>query len=380
MADATITFGHPDDSRLDPDRLVGFLARLDAAAGRALRRNLDDRDDFQDRLYRDYGRGLDGMDLLYFSALEAADWAKNVVHAQDEEDEQEECEEYYAVIRGLTARAISAYAEVAWLLRGGFPHGSLTRVRFLHELFVTAGVLAEYGSPGGSHPELIERYLEHRDVFTPAIADDLVATGALDSTEYFEKDVLDALERRRAELLTRYGKSFAAMWGWAAPLFPGESRVTMRMMGSLVAPEGHYFYGMTSAHVHAGSEGWHETVVIREHETSLASGATNLGLALPSALATAFLLEIIQMAVPSRVERDDMVEETGAYFLVALARMSGSISDHMWRGEETVEQAEISFQERVRQGVAEERPPAPLVRGLALRATHRLERTLRRTL
>lgn len=380
MGDAAITFGYPDDSQIDPDRLEGFLSRLDASAARALRRHLDDRDEFHDRLYRDYGGGLDGMDLLYFSALETSNWAKDVLHVPDGEGEEEELEHYYAVIHGLTARALSAYAEVTWLLRGGFPQGSLARVRFLHELFVTASVLAEYGHPEGPHPELVQRYLEHRDVFTPATADDLVATGVLDSTEYFEQDLLDALARRRADLLARYGKPFAGMWGWAAPLFPGESRVTMRMMGSMVAPEGHYFYGMSSAHVHAGSEGWHETIVVRDHEAILASGATNVGLALPSALATTFLLGVLQVAVPSRVERGDVVEDLGAYFLVALDRMGELVRDHMERGEERVEQAEASFQERVRQGVAEEVPPVPRIRGLALRVTHRLERKLRRTL
>lgn len=381
MSEATITFGRLDDSELDPERLDAFFARLDADTRTSLERNLDDRDGFQDRLYRDYGRGLDAMDLFRFFALEAVDWAQDEVHeAQDNNDEREDFDQYYAVVRGLTARALTAYAEVVWLLRGGFPNGALTRVRFLHELFVTAAVLAEHGSPEGNHPELVERYLEHRDVFTRASADDLMATGALDSAEYFDQDVLDGLARLRSDLLARYGKPFGGMWGWAAPLFPGESHITMKMMGKLVLPEAHYFYGMTSAHVHAGSEGWHETVVIREHETSLTSGPTNLGLALPAVLATGFLLEIAQVVVPSRIERDGAAKNTGAYFQAALARTSRSINDRMWRGEEVIKQTELDFQKRARQGVTKVRPRSPRIRGLGLWMVHRIERRLRRSL
>lgn len=381
MSDTSITFGQPDDSDLDQQRLATFFAELDSSARNALKSNLDNRDWFQDRIFQKYGRGLDAMDLFYYSALEAADWGQDKIYkAQADEDDPEGFDQYYTVVRGLTARALAAYAEVTWLLRGGFPNGALTRVRFMHELYVTATVLAEHGSPEGEHPELIDRYLEHRDVFTRATADDLMSTGTLDPAEFFNQDVLDALEDRRSDLLARYGKNFGQMWGWAAPLFPGSARISMKMMNGLVLPESHYFYAMTSAHVHAGSEGWHDSFVARENDTVLASGATNLGLALPAGLATAFLLDVLQVVVPSRIERDGSVEDTGAYFQAALARMSRSISEHMWRGESTVKQDEHDYQERVRRGASEAGPGVPRIRGLALRWTHRFERRLRQSL
>lgn len=381
MSDTSIAFGQPDDSEIDEQRLAGLVEELDSSARNALDRNLDDREGFQDRIFQKYGRGLETMDLFYYSAVEVADWAQNMVYkAQADEDDPEDFDQYYMVVRGLTARALAAYAEVTWLLRGGFPNGALTRVRFMHEIYVTAMVLAEYGSPEGEHPELVDRYLEHRDVFTRATADDLMSTGTLDPAAYFSQDVLDALEQRRSDLLARYGKNFGHMWGWAAPLFPGAPRISMKMMNSLVVPESHYFYTMTSAHVHAGSEGWYESFVAREDETVLASGPTNVGLALPAGLATAFLLDVLQVVVPSRIERDGFVEDTGAYFQAALARMSTSISDHMWRGESAVEQDELDYQERVRLGTSAAGPRVPRIRGLALRLTHQCERRLRRSL
>lgn len=161
MSDTSIAFGQPDDSEIDEQRLAGLVEELDSSARNALDRNLDDREGFQDRIFQKYGRGLETMDLFYYSAVEVADWAQNMVYkAQADEDDPEDFDQYYMVVRGLTARALAAYAEVTWLLRGGFPNGALTRVRFMHEIYVTAMVLAEYGSPEGEHPELVDRYLD----------------------------------------------------------------------------------------------------------------------------------------------------------------------------------------------------------------------------
>lgn len=373
------TFGPPEEPEIDPEQFDAFFARLDADARSALEQNLDDRDGFQDRLYRDYGRGLGAMDLLYFSAVEASSWAKDAVHEELKyDDDRESFDHYYGVMRGLVARALTSYAEITWLLRGGYPQAALTRVRFLHELFVTAELLAQYGSPEGEHPELVDRYLEHHEVFIRATADDLIATGVLDPSKFFDQDVLETLERRRAQLLARYGKSFAGMWGWAAPLFPGENRISMKMIGSRVLPELHYFYSMTSAHVHAGSEGWHETIIERGEEQILASGATNLGLTLPAELGTAFFLQIVGIVVPTRIESEGAAIDTGGFFQAALARMGATISEHMSAGEDAVTQAEERYQARLQQGTRPDR--ALRIRGLAMWLVHRAKRRLRRGL
>lgn len=373
------TFGPREEPKIDPEQLDAFFARVDADARSALEQNLDDRDGFQDRLYRDYGRGMDAMDLLYFSALDASNWAEEAVdEALNRDDDRESFDHFYGVMRGLVARALTSYAEITWLLRGGYPQAALTRVRFLHELFVTAELLAQYGSPEGEHPELVDRYLEHHEVFVRGAADDLIATGVLDPNEFFDQDVLDTLENRRTQLLARYGKSFAGMWGWAAPLFPGKERISMKVIGSRVSPEMHYFYSMTSAHVHAGSEGWHETIVERGDEQVLISGSTNLGLALPAELGTAFLLQLVQTVVPPSIEGEEGATDTGGVLMAALFRMSATISEYMWAGEDAVRQAEERYQARLRQGTRPDR--APRMRRLALRLVHHAERRLRRRL
>lgn len=376
-----LVFGQSDEPELDPERLAKFLATLKAERKGALQNTLDDKDGFQDRLYRDYGAGLDAMDLFYSAAQEAAAWSADQIEDFQDDQADDDFAQYYDVIKGLTARALAAYAEIAWLLRGGFPRGALTRVRFLQEVCLTTVAIAEHGNPQGDHPELVERYLDHHGVFIRSTADDLLAVQSEDLTETLNQEVLDALEQRRTDLIQRHGRIFQGMWGWAAPLFPGEKRsISMRMMGTLFVPEMHYFYSMTSAHTHAGSEGWHDAWTLREHETTLAAGATNVGLALPAALATAFLLTTLQAAVPSHIKSENQTEDKGAYFLAALLQMSETINERLSRGEETVREAERRFQERIRKDGHQSMRRTPPLRSVALRLLHRLIRSIRQSL
>lgn len=341
MPDLNLLFGMNAD-RIGQDRLVGFFKELESSAPAALAGHHQDRSGFQSRLRDDYGVGFDLMDLQYASAWEAADWAKRTIDdAYDSTDE--EFLSYYHVISGLTARCLGSYAEVAWLLRGGFPNGAMTRVRTLHELLVTALILAKFASPGSDHPELIQRYLLHKDVFTLSTAENLSETGAIEPTTLDEK-TLDLLASQREKLLTKYGRSFGGLWGWAAPLFGAGVRISMKSLSQLVTPGTHYFYGLTSTHVHGGSEGWHENFVTRGHETVLAAGPSNMGLALPATLASAFLTDMMQTAVPAVIENETSCDYRGEYFLAGIHHQAGQISTEMWQAEAVVERRENKYQ------------------------------------
>lgn len=380
MPETTLNFGDPDEF-LGAQQIKDFCASVDAASSRQLASVHDDRDGFQDRLFRDYGAGFEAMDLVYSAAAEAAQWAKIRVHRSMVDDPDEEFEVFYAVLHGCCARALSAYAETAALLRGGFPNGALTRARFLHELLITLGVLAEHGRPDGKHPELINRYLDHRDIFLPSTVKDLLATQVGDVGSVLDEDVLALIDQNHRALLDTYGKSFRQMWGWAAPLFPDwKKAISTRMLGELVFPEGHFFYVLTSEHVHVGSEGLHNVVSTREHESVLLAGATNRDLALPAELATAFLVGIVEYVVPARIEADGVVDDTGASLLVGVRHLSEAVSREMGRGEDTVTNAEAVFQDELRHGLAANRNRRGDALSAALRAAHRLVRRLRRRL
>lgn len=110
-----------------------------------------------------YGECFATMDLLHETAREAINWASVTVHESlSDSSDDDAFADYINVLVGLGGRALLAFDEVTWLLRGGYPHGAITRMRTIHEVFVVAATLGLHGYPDGDHPELVERYQRSR--------------------------------------------------------------------------------------------------------------------------------------------------------------------------------------------------------------------------
>jgi hypothetical protein len=213
MKEVVVTFGITDQA-VDEERLKGFLAHLDSTWGEGLAANTEQRSGFRDRLRERYQDGLDAMVMLHVCAFEAAEWAhKALKSALQDDPDRGEFADYYEVIRGLLARTMLAFDEVTWLLRGGYPNGAQTRVRTMQELAIVAAVLADHARPGADHPELIEMYVRHHEVFVRSVADELMATGLSGPQPYFDVETLAALDAQRDELIGLYGSRFKTMCG-----------------------------------------------------------------------------------------------------------------------------------------------------------------------
>ncbi|MET7949752.1 DUF5677 domain-containing protein [Micromonospora sp. NPDC005324] len=344
MHDVEFAFGTTEEA-VDEERLRRFRARLDLTWSESLAANTEQRSAFRDRLGERYQPGLDAMVMLHVCAFEAAEWAHGAIESASKDDpDRLEFANYYEVVRGLFARTMLAFDEVTWLLRGGYPSGALTRVRTMQELVIIASVLAEHASPGADHPELVEMYVRHHEVFIRSVADELTATGALDPEKYFDADTLAALDAKRDELIGRYGKRFKSMFGWAGPLFPDDKPISMARLSGLVTTKLNYFYGLSSSHIHGGSQGWHENFVTRGDEVALACGPTNLGLVVPAQLATTFLLGMLEVAIPAAIRRDGHTDDTGAMFLSGIRRVAERAIKALSAAEERVAEEERACQ------------------------------------
>ncbi|WP_150461073.1 DUF5677 domain-containing protein [Nesterenkonia ebinurensis] len=344
-------FGIPKKEDLDAARLSEFLENLGRDRREPIQAHLADRSEFQERLENYYQDGLEELDLLYLMAIEAASWGHEVIEkALGNDLEETQYLRYYDVQRGLAARCLKTHAEVSWLLRGGHSDGAAARTRTILEIFAVTRTLAEHGSPEGDHPELVERYLVHREVFGFQTISAIKSSGILDDSEKSLSDErVSRVKKQRDLLILEYGKEFSSACGWAAPLFPGQRRIGYGDLIKRVMPELPVFYNITSAPLHAGSDGLHDTLAVREHEAALVAGPTNLGLALPATIASALLVSQLQAVVPHLVRTSSVNEDWGGYFLVALELAAKKVSDRMFEGEERVKEAEEKFQSERRQ-------------------------------
>lgn len=276
-----------------------------------------------------YGECFATMDLLHESAREAINWASATVHESlSDSSDDDAFADYINVVVGLGGRALLAFDEVTWLLRGGYPHGAMTRMRTIHEVFVVAATLGLHGYPEGDHPELVERYQRHHEVFTATVAEDLIAAGGAQMEETLNEDVLGALERKRQDLIGVYGKKFGSAWGWAAPLFPASKNPSFTALSKLIPPDFNAFYGIASSQLHASSQGLIEAERLTESgEKHYFAGAQADGLAVPAILGSGFLVGILGAIVPTSITAPDSADlnTDGRYFLGALARLQEQI-------------------------------------------------------
>lgn len=157
---------------VEQDELRAYLVRLDAMWASSDDR-VDQADAFRKRLGSKYADGFRSLERMLDEAMDAADWASSAMDRLHTDAGDGQQAQYYAVIKGLCARALKTFGEVLWLLKGGYPDGATARVRTLHEIAVTISVIAVYGAPGREHPELIDRFIAHREAMVPRFAHSL---------------------------------------------------------------------------------------------------------------------------------------------------------------------------------------------------------------
>jgi len=328
MTDRELSFGS-SEPELDAETVASFLSKLDELWDEDASDQANVLPLFRDRLRQDYGSAFDRLARVHAAAVEAASWGATAMDvyiaglyadASSEEGEAQRLDEYEWLMRGLGARSLLAFAEVTWLTQGGYPNGALARVRTMHELAITAAVIAEHGNPDAAHPELVQRFSRHREVFYPDTARKLAASGALED-DLFDADTLDLLAQREQELIAEFGAEFRGAYGWAQPLFAPGERISFTKLANLVEPKLAILYSITSSHVHADSEGWHHGLIKFRDEDVFAAGPTNLGLASPTSLACRLLLACLDLVIPATIEVDEEKDTDGTLLLTGVRHL-----------------------------------------------------------
>jgi hypothetical protein len=162
--------------------------------------------------------------------------------------------------------------------------GALARSRTLHEIAVTAMVIADYGRRP-EHADLAGRFLDHQVV--ASYKDALVYQENCETLGYepFSETEMASMEAERDQAVMRYGRLFKERYGWATGL-EGSHAPSFRDLERLAGVShlrGHYSWA--SHEVHSGAKGlaldiheWGDTLY---RETSY----SNEGLADPGHMA-----------------------------------------------------------------------------------------------
>lgn len=110
----------------------------------------------------------------------------------------------------LHIRACRIAKEIVLLLENGFAEGAQARWRTLHEVAVTATLIAEGGDT------LAERYFEHEAVERKRALDDHRRAAGVAGEPGISQRQSAGIEQAYRSAIKKYGKSFNNMYGWAS--------------------------------------------------------------------------------------------------------------------------------------------------------------------
>jgi hypothetical protein len=225
---------------------------------------------FERRLHRLWGTALEKLELLIVCSENAGEgfnerWRPVAVRDQDF---------VFEVLVRLHARALQTAREVLTLLKSGYAAGAHARWRTLHEIAVVGFFIAKQGN------ETAERYLLHEGVEShKGMVQYQRHHGDL-RMEALTASEVEAVVRRKEDLVQRFGKDFTSEYGWAS--LPNNTRpkfVHIEAAAGLT----HFrpWYQLSNYSVHAGSKGLQFNLGLWSQKETLLTGVSNGGLADP---------------------------------------------------------------------------------------------------
>lgn len=192
----------------------------------------------------------------------------------------------------LNTRACQTSFEVHALLAAGFPGGAYGRYRTLHELAVTAAVIAEYGRRP-EHRDLAKRYLDHTHIEHYQQARAYQKSSRHLGWKPFSDRQMQKLKKEQERCVARYGPKYRQPYGWAEHLLGPD--LTFAALEKKANKEVLRYLYVTGNHlVHASAHGLRLTLAPGGEPLSAleAAGPTDLGLAQPAMASLNALLDV----------------------------------------------------------------------------------------
>jgi hypothetical protein len=229
--------------------------------------------DFHGRLRRTWGKALN---LHYAVVTASQEFGNNLVKEKPTSPTGDD-RAVLGTLADLHAQACRVALEVHALLDNGLPVGAQARARTMHELAVTACVIAE----NAAETDVTRRYRDHHVVDQAKDAKEYQLHCAALGEEPLDRHEIEKIFARREEVIARYGRAFKGQYGWAAALLDNERPTFADLEQRAGLAHLRPFYRWACHAVHAGSRGTALNTVVFRGESLRLAGYTNAGLADP---------------------------------------------------------------------------------------------------
>jgi hypothetical protein len=201
----------------------------------------------------------------------------------------------------LQARSCRLVSEVTVLLEAGLSEGAIARWRALHEVATVAMFLSD------SDENLSERYLNHVGIEELRAAREYLAHASRLGLESLSDEEFAALEDTKRDLVSRFGRTFAEQYGWAADRLknpnPGFADIERAVGLDHLRP----FYRMASHSVHPNPMGVYFHLGLTGQEEFVLTGPSNTGLGEPLRFTAASLSQACVSLLKHSVTLDHLI-------------------------------------------------------------------------
>lgn len=251
-----------EDDFADLDKLVGdnieeavlsaisklgdlLLTEWKKQAPRLLKKQRSTQSGFNRRLRRRWKRGLELLDVLISTSLEAG---MNFNRAYRPDAVAVNDLVFEAVVR-LHARGCQIAREIHILLSNGLADGAHARWRTLHEVAVTASFIKEHGA------DVAERYLLHSGIENYKAALQYQSHCSMLGLRPLAAVELDRLREQHDQLIDKFGPDFKHDYGWASAVLGKKNPTFFDIEHSSKFEHLRPYVKLASANVHASAKG-----------------------------------------------------------------------------------------------------------------------------
>lgn len=226
---------------------------------------------FEKRLHRCYREPFDLLDRFIRSSRIAGE--QHQQHRLREAPEDVSLTEALAL--RLHARACLLAGEIQVLVTNGYASGAMARWRSLHEVAATSAFISKHGEHAA------RAYLDHADFVTNKRMNDYARYVETFELEPLDMDLLLESNKRREELIEKYGRGFRSEYGWIAWVLGLNGADFQTLARDLERESWKPPIGMANDSIHAGARGFIFDLGNPDSDRIMLAGPSNSGFADP---------------------------------------------------------------------------------------------------
>lgn len=253
---------------------------------------------FESRLLLRWRKPINLLKTLQVIALESGEEFYKEMNADVMNDEPDKMK----ALVFIHARACRITDEILCLLRGGFADAAFARWRTLHELSVLSFFISENDN------ELSQRYLDYSVIDSYKEMKEYASYQNILGLEPLDEITIESLERKKNNLVTRYGRNYSKKYGWATNLLPAENCNFKGIEEWVGLNHLRPYYKLACNNIHSGAKGNFYNLGLIENDGSvLLCGSSNYGLADAGQNTAISLQQICTVILIQRTEYEHLV-------------------------------------------------------------------------